>query len=137
MTAPTGLRGNAAIRHITAELLNTADWLALTVRSVSVSTFSDGEPSGAEVWFHSYDDAQAVADYYGVGDRVHANNGDWSLLHLGRAPTTGAVRPSPGCAAVCDWSRSVPRDRPGARGARRRGGPRGHRPAAADPHRRA
>jgi hypothetical protein len=98
MTAPTGLRGNAAIRHITAELLNTADWLALTVRSVSVSTFSDGEPSGAEVWFHSYDDAQAVADYYGVGDRVHANNGDWSLLHLGRArydrgcPTIAGVR---------------------------------------------
>jgi hypothetical protein len=92
------LTGNAAIRHIAAELLNAADWLAINVRSVTVRTYEDGTPSGADVWFRSYEDAQTFADHYGVGEVVHANAGDWTLLRLGRhsyepgCPTIAGVR---------------------------------------------
>jgi hypothetical protein len=105
MTAP--LTGNAAIRHIAAELLNTADWLAIPVKSVSVSLYSDGVPSGAQVWFHAYDDAQRFADHYGIGDRVNYNTEPvGTLLYLGRqtyepgCPTIAGVRC--GLRLVCD-----------------------------------
>jgi hypothetical protein len=94
----TELRGNAAVRHVVAELLNTADWLAVNVRSVTARTWPDGTVHDADVWFHSYEDAQAFADHYGIGDRVTANGGDWTLLYLARhsyesgCPTIAGLR---------------------------------------------
>jgi len=110
MSAPTitpQLTGNAAIRHITAELLAQADVLGITVKSLTVGLYYDQAPSEAHVWFYSYADAQAFADFYGIGDRVNFNSEVGSkLLYIGRAtydvgcPTLAGVRC--GLRLVCD-----------------------------------
>jgi len=106
-TAPTTLTGNAAIRHIAAELLAQADVLGITVKSLTVGLYYDQTPAEAHVWFYSYADAQAFADFYGIGDRVNFNSEVGSrLLYMGRAsydlgaPTLAGVRC--GLRLVCD-----------------------------------
>ena len=110
MSAPATtatLTGNAAIRHITAELLAQADVLGITAKSLTVGLYYDQTPAEAHVWFYSYADAQAFADFYGIGDRVNFNSEvGGRLLYMGRAsydlgaPTLAGVRC--GLRLVCD-----------------------------------
>lgn len=80
------LTGTTALRFITAEILGTLDALGVTPKSLTVDLWAgDGAPARTQIWFTSYADMQKVADHYGIGDRVNANQ-SWEsgLLHMGR-----------------------------------------------------
>lgn len=107
LDARPALTGNAALRHITAELLGAADALGIELKSLTVGLYLDRHPSEASVWTYSYEDAQALADFYGVGNVVHYNSEPLGgLIYLGRAiydrgaPTIAGVRM--GLRLVCD-----------------------------------